>query len=184
MAVAGFEFPAFYHLPPFFTLQPNAAVRAKQLELWKQFVSDYCSFHRIFILDIAESSAVFKNPEIQRQLPGEARRVLAQHLVASGAAAWADAEEGEKPRSARLLVFWRSPSAWADSILQFATEFGLVGSVETVQSLIDGEAAEGQEFYGAPRELIMVALQELSRRGRATIFRGGSGSEGVKFLPG
>ena len=36
-----FQFPAFYHLPPFFTLQPHAAVRAKQLELWKQLISEY-----------------------------------------------------------------------------------------------------------------------------------------------
>ena len=35
-----FQFPAFYQLPPFFTLQPHAAVRAKQLELWKQLISE------------------------------------------------------------------------------------------------------------------------------------------------
>mmetsp|Transcript_17891 Transcript_17891/g.42004 ORF Transcript_17891/g.42004 Transcript_17891/m.42004 type:complete len:188 (-) Transcript_17891:243-806(-) len=179
-----FQFPPFYNLPPFFTLQPNATVRAKQMELWTQFVCDYCRFHRVFMLDISEASAIFKNAEIQRQLAGDARKALAKHLVETGAAAWADDDgNGGKPRSERLLIFWRSPSAWADQLLNWAQEMGLIGSVETVQSLIDGEAAEGREFFGAPRELIMVALQELSRRGRATIFRGGSGSEGVKFLP-
>ena len=37
---------------------------------------------------------------------------------------------------------------------------------------------QGQEFHGAPRPLIMAALQELNRRGRANIFRGATGSEG------
>ncbi|CAJ1364104.1 unnamed protein product [Effrenium voratum] len=175
-AMSGFQFPGFYQLPPFFTLQPNAAVRTKQLELWKQLASEYCKAKRIFVLGLDHE--LFRNAELQRQLPSEARRAVAEHLVASGAAQWA----GEKED--RLLVLWRSVSAWADLIFQWATENGLIGSVETVQSLMDGEAAEGQEFYGAPRELIMAALQELSRRGRATIFRGSSGSEGVKFLPG
>jgi hypothetical protein len=35
-----FQFPAFYQLPPFFTLQPHAGIRAKQLELWKQLISE------------------------------------------------------------------------------------------------------------------------------------------------
>ena len=56
-----FQFPPFYNLPPFFTLQPNATVRAKQMELWTQFVTDYCRFHRIFILDMSDSSAIFKS---------------------------------------------------------------------------------------------------------------------------
>ena len=67
-----FQFPPFYNLPPFFTLQPNATVRAKQMELWTQFVCDYCRFHRVFMLDISEASAIFKNAEIQRQLAGDA----------------------------------------------------------------------------------------------------------------
>ncbi|CAK9067410.1 unnamed protein product [Durusdinium trenchii] len=107
----------------------------------------------------------------------KARKVLAEHLVQQQAALWADEAAKE-----RLLVLWRSVAGWADLILQWAAENGLMGSVETVQSLMDGEAAEGQEFYGAPRELIMAALQELVRRNRATLFRGSSGSEGVKFL--
>ena len=45
-AMSGFQFPGFYQLPPFFTLQPNAAVRTKQLELWKQLASEYCKAQR------------------------------------------------------------------------------------------------------------------------------------------
>ncbi|CAE8708403.1 unnamed protein product, partial [Polarella glacialis] len=174
--------------PPFFTLQPNAAVRAKQLALWTQLVLDHCKFHRVFLLDVSDpgGTPLFKNSALQRQMTGEGLRALAAHMIAEGAAAWADESEGSEPRGgrSRLLIFWRSPSAWADSILRFAEDCGLVGSVETVQSLIDGELAQGKEFHGAPREMILVALQELSRRGRATIFRGSApGSEGVKFLP-
>ena len=177
-----FQFPAFYHLPPFFTLQPHAAVRAKQLELWKQLISEYCSFHRLFIIDLTEEP-LFRNGQLSRQLPFEARLALAEVLVTQQAALWADEVEAkEVPKKERLLVLWRSISAWADLILQWANDNALIGSVETVQGLMEGEAAEGQEFYGAPRALIMAALQELQRRNRATIFRSSTGAEGVKFL--
>merc|ERR1740116_354106 len=108
-----FEFPTFYQLPPFFTLQPNASVRDKQLGLWKQLSLDYCAHSKTYMLDVADAAGdhLFKNPAIQRQLTAEGRRVVAHHLVSEGVAAWADAE-GEG--SQRLLIFWRSPSEWAD----------------------------------------------------------------------
>eukprot|EP00930_Biecheleria_cincta_P015739 TRINITY_DN1301_c2_g1_i1.p1 TRINITY_DN1301_c2_g1~~TRINITY_DN1301_c2_g1_i1.p1 ORF type:complete len:231 (+),score=53.45 TRINITY_DN1301_c2_g1_i1:100-693(+) len=186
-AEKGFEFPAFYNLPPFFTLQPNLAVRAKQLSLWRQLVCDYCQAHRIFILDVSDASgsALFRNAQISRQLSNGALRSLASDLVKEGTACWADfasAGAAEQQGNSRLLIFWRSASAWADAILSFAEGNGLIGTVETVQALVDGDAVRGESFEGAPRELIIVAIQELERRGRATLMRGGTGTEGVKFL--
>eukprot|EP00434_Breviolum_minutum_P027871 symbB.v1.2.024656.t1/scaffold2352.1/size103767/2 len=90
-----FQFPAFYHLPPFFTLQPHAAVRAKQLELWKQLISEYCSFHRLFIIDLTEEP-LFRNGQLSRQLPFEARLALAEVLVTQQAALWADEVEAKE----------------------------------------------------------------------------------------
>mmetsp|Transcript_35683 Transcript_35683/g.82935 ORF Transcript_35683/g.82935 Transcript_35683/m.82935 type:complete len:187 (-) Transcript_35683:113-673(-) len=180
----GFQFPAFYNIPPFFTLQPHAGVRAKQLALWKQLAHDYCSYHRLYSLDVTDArrSELFCNVRLQRQLTAEGLRAVAEHLVSEGAAAWAnDAEGGPK---ARLLVFWRSPAEWARLVLQWAEDMGRIGSIETVTSLCEGEATESQAFHGVPREIMMVALHELVRRGRASIFRGkATNQEGVKFLP-
>mmetsp|Transcript_47799 Transcript_47799/g.139438 ORF Transcript_47799/g.139438 Transcript_47799/m.139438 type:complete len:207 (-) Transcript_47799:60-680(-) len=186
-----FEFPPFYNLPPFFTLQQHEGVRAKQLSLWKQVILDFCAFNRLFILDISDggvaggTAGLFRNAGIQRQLSAEARRTIADHLVREGAAAWADAgatAAAPEPRQ-RLLVLWKSAGEWADMILRWAEDTGRMGSVETVFSLTDGDITEGEAFHGAPRELVIHALQELERRGRAKIFRGTStGSEGVKFL--
>merc|ERR1719367_2261401 len=175
---SAFEFPPFYQLPPFFTIQQNAGVRNKQFALWKQLVLDYCAHSRTFMLDVADSAQddIFKNSAIQRQLTAEGRRTIAQHLIQEGVAAWADSSD-----ASRLLIFWRSPSEWGDLVLRWAEELGRIGSVETVYSLIEGDDTEGEEFYGIPRELMMVALQELVKRRRAEIFRGKTtGSEGVK----
>mmetsp|Transcript_3137 Transcript_3137/g.8494 ORF Transcript_3137/g.8494 Transcript_3137/m.8494 type:complete len:184 (+) Transcript_3137:3-554(+) len=179
-AQPGYQFPPFWHLPPFFTLQPHAAVRAKQLDLWKQLARDYCAHHRVWVLDVSNAGRVglFRNPALQRQLTAEGLQALAEHLVAAGAAAWADGDR------TRLLMYWRMPGEWADLILRWAESTGRIGSVETVLSLFDGDSTQGEQFHGAPRELVMVALQELERRGRAKVFRGAtSGHEGVKFLP-
>lgn len=187
-----FEFPPFHRLPPFFTLQPHEGVRAKQLAMWRQLILDFCSSTRTFVIDISEGGAatgvagkLFRNTDIQRQLTAEGRRAIAEHLVKEGAAAWGDAA-GDGKNDAdrhRLLVFWRSPREWADIVLRWVEETGRLGSVETVLSLVDGDISEGEAFHGVPRELMLHALQELERRGRAKIFRGsGTHAEGVKFL--
>eukprot|EP00929_Paragymnodinium_shiwhaense_P067969 TRINITY_DN34163_c0_g1_i1.p2 TRINITY_DN34163_c0_g1~~TRINITY_DN34163_c0_g1_i1.p2 ORF type:complete len:187 (+),score=50.05 TRINITY_DN34163_c0_g1_i1:81-641(+) len=183
-AGAAYVFPAFYNMPPFFTLQPHAAVRAKQLALWKQVVTGYCAHNRVYILDISDagaaSSDLFHHKAIQRQLTGEALRAVAEHLVAEGVAIWPDGVA----TGTRLLVLWKSASEWADLVLRWAEQMGHIGSVETVLSLSEGDGTEGEAFHGAPVELIMVALEELAKRGRATIFRGAqTASQGVKFLP-
>jgi hypothetical protein len=36
------EWPWQYSFPPFFTLQPHAPTREKQLEAWKHLVLSYC----------------------------------------------------------------------------------------------------------------------------------------------
>jgi len=185
-----FTYPPFFDFPAFFTLQSNEAIRAKQLGMWKQLVCDYCAHHRLFIVNVLETSQVdvFRNAKLQRQLSSEGLSALASHMVTSGVAAWTDSPDvGTENASAaskhsRLLVFWRTPSEWADLVLQWVEGTGRIGSVETVTSLIDGDATEGEEFHGVPRELIMLALQGLEQRGRVTIFRGtNTGGEGVKF---
>ena len=42
MALSSFEMPAFYSYPPYFTLQPVAATRAKQSASWRKLILEYC----------------------------------------------------------------------------------------------------------------------------------------------
>ena len=50
------EWPWQYSFPPFFTLQPHAPTREKQLEEWKHLVLSYCqaSFLEILIGSVVE----------------------------------------------------------------------------------------------------------------------------------
>lgn len=61
-------------------------------------------------------------------------------------------------------------------------ETGHKGSVLTVFELLEGETGEGTAFYGLHAEVFKRAIHELEKRGKATLFQGTSGDEGVKFL--
>ena len=40
--MGAFQTPAFYEYPPYFTLQPVAATRAKQSASWRKLILEYC----------------------------------------------------------------------------------------------------------------------------------------------
>ena len=57
-------------VPPFFTLQPHAETRAKQLSAWRSLVLDYCQHGGIAAVDVADlaRSPLFRNDAIGRRL--------------------------------------------------------------------------------------------------------------------
>mmetsp|Transcript_43656 Transcript_43656/g.100736 ORF Transcript_43656/g.100736 Transcript_43656/m.100736 type:complete len:190 (-) Transcript_43656:104-673(-) len=182
---AAFTFPEYYHLPPFFTIQPNQSVRVKQLEMWTSLICDYCKFHHIFWLDIANAGtqAPFSNTSIERALTSEGVRLVANHLVNARCAAWI-AEGGESGDRSRLLLYWLQPEQWADALLQWVERTGRINKVETIARVLEDCSREDPgTFKDVPREIIMPALEELERRKRAAVFKGTSSQEGVKFLP-
>ena len=65
-----FKFPWQYSFPPFFTLQPHAETRAKQLSAWRSLVLDYCQHGGIAAVDVADlaRSPLFRNDAIGRRL--------------------------------------------------------------------------------------------------------------------
>ena len=86
----GFTFPTMYSWPPFFTLQTNAASRAKQYEAWSSLIREYCRFHKRFVLDVAEEarSPLFSNAAIGRALPAASIVQLLDQLAEEGFAEW------------------------------------------------------------------------------------------------
>lgn len=67
-AAPDFTFPEVYSFPPFFTLQPVAASRDKQLRMWSELVLAYCAHHKIDVIDVgtALASPLFANQSIGR----------------------------------------------------------------------------------------------------------------------
>ena len=62
-------------------LQPLQATRQKQMQMWAHYILEYCQFHKVYTLDLLESTPVFRNDAIGRTLGlrsndgGDAKRV-------------------------------------------------------------------------------------------------------------
>ena len=109
-------------------------------------------------------------------------RIL-DELARSGNVEWLNGQRSQ------CLVYWRSPADWARLILAWVEESGRRGQVCTVYEISQGDEVESQEFYQLDGKVLMKALKQLEREGKAQIFQGsggtGGGSEaglGVKFL--
>lgn len=172
----GFAWPWQYNFPPFFTIQPNEATRAKQLSAWRSLVLDYCQKNRITVLDIREaaaSSPLFHNKRIERQLDEEEILIVLRELEKHGNLEWTDKSKR------RCSVYWRSPEEWGSLIYQFAKENGLTNTVCTIYELQEGDDAAGQPFHGLDTELLIKSLKSLEIKNQCELF---DGNEGVKFL--
>lgn len=62
------EWPAYYSLPPFFTIQPVANTRAKQLQMWVELVLLYQKHHNRtqVVVNKDADSPLFSNTAIKR----------------------------------------------------------------------------------------------------------------------
>ena len=121
------EWPWQYSFPPFFTLQPHQATRAKQIEAWRHLVLNYCQvglivhqqleilksspeifpiqFNTVSTLDLASAPdlPLFHNTSISRRLPVDAIKEVLDDLAGMGNLEWVDKTKR------RGLVYWRSP---------------------------------------------------------------------------
>lgn len=79
---------------------------------------------------------------------------------------------------------WKTIPEWADAVFAWAVESGQQDGVVLLSELHSGEDVAGSELDGLPRDLLLRALRELERRGRARLFKGAAADEeGVKFFP-
>jgi len=60
-----FAFPPFHAFPPAYTVQPTAATRARQVELWVACILDYCRHHRLFWLGPEGHGQLFRNDAVE-----------------------------------------------------------------------------------------------------------------------
>ncbi len=63
MANPSSEFSWQHDFPPFYTLQPNADTRTKQLSAWRSIVVEYCKKHKLTKFDVRKinDSELFNN---------------------------------------------------------------------------------------------------------------------------
>lgn len=107
----------------------------------------------------------------------ELRAAVLGDLVTSGQGRWLG------PDRRRLLVLWKSPGAWAETLFGWARQSGLEGSVVSFEELVAGDEVRGSPIEGLPRELLRLAIKVLEDAGKAKVFKGGEGDDiGVKFF--
>lgn len=64
-----YQYPELYHFPPFFTLQPAAETRSRQLGMWRDLVVNYCRQKKVKQIVIGDDAfTLFRNKNINRQL--------------------------------------------------------------------------------------------------------------------
>ena len=69
--------------PPFYTLQPHAETRRKQLDTWARIVLDYCrkkGLTAVNISDLADTAGLFVNDDIKRRASNELLAAVWEHL--------------------------------------------------------------------------------------------------------
>jgi ESCRT-II complex subunit VPS25 len=81
--MAEFVYPEFWSFKPFFTLQPVATTREKQLNSWKSFILQYCAHARVARFD-PNNFPLFRNDAIDRSLSPQAKGAVVNSLIRSG----------------------------------------------------------------------------------------------------
>jgi ESCRT-II complex subunit VPS25 len=178
---AAWEPPPLWSFPPFFTVQPNEATAAAQRDAWASLVVSWCAAHKTALIPALRDWPLWENRALARRLPDDGVRAVADALVASGRAEWADGAG-----RASLRVRWKSTEEWAALILAHADRTGLVGGdYVTVAELASGDAGFGSDFAGLEPATLLQALEVLAARGNAELARSAAGlteEVGVKFI--
>ncbi|KAI8917016.1 vacuolar protein sorting 25 [Powellomyces hirtus] len=179
--MSNYTFPSIHSFPPFYTLQPTLATRAKQLQLWGEILLQYCIATRTSAIHLATNSkdaaAVFSNDKIRRRLDRESIQAVIEELIKQGHAGW------DSPAKDQCLIFWRKPEEWAAIIHKWAFDSGATNSICTIYELLHGDDTVGLDFHDLDERTMVRALEALAKSGKAQIFVGATDSEmGVKFF--
>ncbi|VDM03929.1 unnamed protein product [Schistocephalus solidus] len=177
MSTEPFAWPWQYDFPPFFTLQPNAETRRKQMDTWCQLVLAYCQNKKQTSIDITSITdpkcELFHNAKIGRKANPLMVTAILDELHNRGNLEWLD----KTHKTANII--WRKPSGWAKELENWVKATGRNNTVCTIYEIIDGEETEGETFHGIDRDVIMEALRYMEKHGKAEIM---GDAEGVKFF--
>ncbi|XP_066919493.1 vacuolar protein-sorting-associated protein 25-like [Clytia hemisphaerica] len=175
-----FQWPWQYNFPPFFTIQPNNATQAKQIEAWRALILSYYKHNKEYRLDVTEAhnSVLFTNESIKRKLAMEDIVMVLDTLAKTGHVEWDNDKEKQ-----RCFVMWRTPDEWGEQIYKWIGDNGMLDTVCTLYELHSGDDTTNEEFHGIDINVLLKALEALERRGKAQVFTAQDPSEvGVKFF--
>lgn len=172
------EFPWQFHFPPFFTLQPHAETRAKQLAAWRSLVLEWYGATLQSKVDLREAgrSPPFANAAINRRLPEEGITAVMEELARTG-----HAERLDKQGYTWAVHCGRTLDEWADCLLSWARDNGMSGTVCTLYELTHGEDTVGCDFHGLDEDTLVRSVLRLQQRGHAE-FMDFDDNRGVKFF--
>eukprot|EP00873_Tetraselmis_striata_P040747 jgi/Tetstr1/461011/TSEL_006161.t1 len=173
------ELPKFWSYPPYFTLQPVAETREKQISLWHNLLLNYCKHHKVYVVpaNAAEGFPLFENKAIGRRLNQAAIATILGAAVTAGKADWVNSAQQS------CIIYWRTLEDWAQLLLSFAQSTGMNDLVMTVDELSSGIETRGTELEGIHKEVLLRAIRRLESQGQARLFKGGEGDDdGVKFF--
>jgi len=168
------DWPWQYSFPPFFTLQPHAPTREKQIQAWKYLVISYCQVNTLSTLDLAEAGdlPLFHNGDIDRRLSQDEIREICDELERSGNLEWTDKTHR------RAHIFWKSPAQLGADIYKWVDQTGQAGTVLTVTEILE-EGENGASWRGVSTEVVVKALLALQKEKKAELFED---REGAKFF--
>lgn len=132
-----FSPPPIYDLPPFFTLQPVAATRERQIALWCDVVLSYCRAKKIFNLD--RSSPVWHHDKLNIRFSPEGVDIVMDSLLSSQRAILESGRPAASADGRPIIVLWKTVAEWASEFKQWAVLSALDSSVCTVEELSTGE---------------------------------------------
>lgn len=147
-----FELPKIHTFPPLYTKQPNLTVLQKQLDTWGEIILKYCEHYKITSLSLQGSvlgtqldnldtlalPLLFVNKNINRQVSDDFRGIIFKHLIHKLHRA---EYINPKQPDAGILVYWRTPTEWANIIYSYVERSGQLGTVLTLYELTKLEDA-------------------------------------------
>jgi len=200
--LTGFVLPSIHSFPPFFTLQPNLQTQTTQTSHWIRLILSYARYRTLFILRLEDAEVtggewdeIFRNERIESQcnvpssyleftyyfywvslgrLQPAHLSMLLSSLVAQNSAIW------DPPNQKRsVLLYWKSPEDWAETLHGWAAATGQLNSIMTFFEIT--EPAIVSPLSSVPITLLKKAIAILAKSGRAQSIEIADG-EGVRFF--
>lgn len=156
-------------------IQVHATTLEQQISVWTSLVTKYHKQFKKSTCNINEDTELFKNSEINRELPLEGRVLVMEELAKRGLAECMD-----KKRS-QWQIFWFTLDELGEMAYTFAIDNGMTNTVCTLFELSQGENTIDQEFCGIDISVMIKALQTLEAKGKCELILSDD-IEGVKFF--
>eukprot|EP00461_Guttulinopsis_vulgaris_P000725 UN00725 len=180
-----FKYPDFYQFPPFFTLQTAPTTRQKQLDLWTEFVTQYCSHHKVQQIQVntaanagSPTAALFNNTTINRTLSEKDIVAVLDAVAANGYGMWLQQDKTSFGLSAAVKL-----TELANQIYKWADDYGLMDTISTLDEIATGSSSVGTKHYQLPLPVLRAAINELAKDKRAFLYEGDDlASLGIKFV--